>query len=1172
MSFVHLHLHTEYSLLDGACQINKLVEKIKAIGQKAVAITDHGVMYGVIDFYRACKKAGIKPVIGCEVYVAPSSRFDKVRTAGRDYYHMVLLCENDVGYRNLIKLVSKGFTEGFYVKPRIDDALLEEYHEGLICLSACLAGEIPSLILNGDYTAAKKKALYYKNLFGENNFFIELQNHGIREQQEVNPRLISISQETGIPLVVTNDSHYIDAKDSKLHEILLCIQTNHTIYDDNKMEFATEEFYVKSEDEMKEAFPNMEEAFENTAKIAERCNVDFEFGVRKLPNFDVPNDEDHYEFFKRRCYEGLYRHYGDNPDKSLVERLEYELTTIKRMGFVDYYLIVDDFVNYAKSKGIPVGPGRGSGAGSLCAYCVGITGIDPIKYNLLFERFLNPERVSMPDFDIDFCTERRGEVIDYVIEKYGKDRVAQIVAFGTMAARGSVRDVGRVLGMPYGSVDVIAKLIPQDLGMTIEKALTVSSQLKDKYDTDPAVKNLIDIAMSIEGMPRNTTTHAAGVVITDRPVNDYVPLARNDDTIVTQFTMTTLEELGLLKMDFLGLRNLTVINDALEMIKSGGEKVSIENVDIEDKGVYKMMAQGFTEGVFQFESQGMKSVLTQLGPTSIEDLIAVISLYRPGPMESIPMYIENSHHPEKVRYKHPLLKDILDVTYGCIVYQEQVMQIFRTLAGYSLGRADIVRRAMSKKKHDVMEKEKEIFINGLVNEDGSVEVEGCLRRGVDKNTALSIFSEMESFASYAFNKSHATAYAIVSYQTAWLKFHYPCQYMAALLTSVLDRQNKLAVYIGECRRLKIRVLPPHINYSRNTFTVVGGDIRFGLMAIKNLGKSFIDSIVEERQKGKFKSLYDFCSRMYGKGTNSRGIESLIKCGAFDGLGANRRQMLTTLKTIMDGVEYDRKRNMAGQLSIFDMGGDSSKKVSDEPVYPNLEEFSKDELLFMEDEIAGMYLSGHPLDAYDGYSEKIKADRIGDIIDDENSDKYCDGRNVRVVCVVKAVKTQLTKTNQMMAFVSAEDKYGTCEFLVFPKIFAMYGAYIKKGAVLDISGRVNCSADEEPKIICDLIKTAGTSADEVQEKTIPEAGRSSSGRQNFENVSLYLKVDKIGGKKYNRAKQIIDIFDGNTPLYLYLENDKKLLKAPRNMWVDINDVMLSELSSRLGDDNVKIKKN
>ena len=1184
MSFVHLHLHTEYSLLDGACRINKLVEKIKSIGQNAVAITDHGVMYGAIDFYRACKKEGIKPIIGCEVYVAPSSRFDKIKTTGRDYYHMVLLCENDVGYRNLIKLVSKGFTEGFYVKPRIDDSLLKEYHEGLICLSACLAGELPSLILNGDYSTAKQKALYYRELFGENNFFIELQNHGIREQQEVNPKLISISRETGIPLVVTNDSHYIDAKDSKLHEILLCIQTNHTIYDDNKMEFATEEFYVKSEEEMREAFPDMEEAFENTSKIADRCNVDFEFGVRKLPNFDVPDGEDHYEFFKRRCYEGLYRHYGSNPDKTIVDRLEYELNTIKKMGFVDYYLIVDDFVNFAKSKGIPVGPGRGSGAGSLCAYCVGITGIDPIKYNLLFERFLNPERVSMPDFDIDFCTERRGEVIDYVIEKYGKDRVAQIVAFGTMAARGSIRDVGRVLAMPYGTVDVIAKLVPQDLGMTIEKALTVNPQLKDKYDTDPNVKNLIDIAMSIEGMPRNTTTHAAGVVITDRPVNDYVPLAKNDDTIVTQFTMTTLEELGLLKMDFLGLRNLTVINDAVEMIKNSGQQVNIDSIDIEDNGVYKMMAQGFTEGVFQFESQGMKSVLTQLGPTSIEDLIAVISLYRPGPMDSIPVYIENSHHHEKVRYKHPLLKDILDVTYGCIVYQEQVMQIFRTLAGYSLGRADIVRRAMSKKKHDVMEKEKEIFINGLVDENGNIEVEGCLRRGVDKTTALSIFAEMESFASYAFNKSHATAYALVSYQTAWLKYHYPCQYMAALLTSVLDRQNKLAVYIGECRRLKIRVLSPHINYSRNTFTVVGQDIRFGLMAIKNLGKSFIDCIIEERKKGKFKSLYDFCVRMYGKGTNSRGIESLIKCGAFDGMGANRRQMLTSLKTIMDGVEYDKKRNLDGQLSIFDISNDvDDNKKSDEPAYPPLEEFSKEELLYMEDEIAGMYLSGHPLDAYDSYSEKIKADIIGDIIDDENRDKYKDGKKVRLVCVVKGVKTQLTKTNQMMAFVTVEDKYGTCELLVFPKIFAMYNAYIKKGAVIDVSGSVNCSADEEPKIICDMVKTAEISGESKGERTAHEAAAHNTHQNKTEdfnlynankagNISLYLKVDSIGGKRYKKAKQIIDIFDGNTPLFLYLDNDKKLVKAPRNMWVDINDVMLSELSARLGEENVKIKKN
>ena len=841
MSFTHLHVHTEYSLLDGACRIQEIASAAKRKGFSSLAITDHGVMYGVIDFYRACQKEGIHPVIGCEVYVAPQSRFDK--NPYDRYYHMVLLCENNTGYQNLIKLVSLGFTEGFYNKPRIDDSLLEQYHEGLICLSACLAGEIPRKLLQDDYDGAVQKAAYYRDLFGKDNFFIELQNHGIDDEQRILPDLVRVARETGVGLVATNDSHYIEKEDSKTHSILLCIQTGSTVSDENKMEFQTDEFYLKTEEEMRALFADYPEALDNTQMIADRCHVTFAFGKRKLPRFEVPNNENHLDHFRRQCYEGLHRHYGAQPGQMLIDRLEYEINTIAQMGFIDYYLIVNDFVQYAKRHGIPVGPGRGSGAGSLCAYCIGITAIDPIKYNLLFERFLNPERVSMPDFDIDFCKRRRGEVIDYVVDKYGKDHVAQIISFGTMAARGAIRDVGRALGMAYGEVDEIAKMVPFELNITLDKALQLNPQLRQRYDTDADARRLIDIARQIEGMPRHATMHAAGVVITDKPVSDYVPLSKNDDNTVTQFTMTTLEELGLLKMDFLGLRNLTVIDDAEQLIRRNHPGYSAQNMRDDDQKVFAMIAKGATEGVFQFESQGMKNVLTQLKPDCIEDLIAVLSLYRPGPMDSIPTYIDCRHHPSHIRYKHPRLKTILDVTYGCIVYQEQVMQIFRELAGYSLGRADIVRRAMSKKKHDVMEREREIFIHGLTDDSGKVVVEGCVRRGVDEAAAASIFSEMESFASYAFNKSHAAAYAAVSYQTAWLKCYYPREYMAALLSSVLDNQNKLASYITECRRLGIAVLPPNVNESFLTFSVSGGNIRYGLLAIKNLGRAFIEEII-----------------------------------------------------------------------------------------------------------------------------------------------------------------------------------------------------------------------------------------------------------------------------------------------------------------------------------------
>ena len=1177
MSFVHLHVHSEYSLLDGACRIDRLALACKEKGMNSIAITDHGVMYGVIDFYRACKKAGIKPIIGCEVYVAPRSRFDNTFDLDKEIYHMVLLCENNIGYQNLIKLVSYGFTEGFYKKPRIDKELLEKYHEGLICLSACLAGEIPRKIIANDYDGAKATALYFQNLFGKDNFFLEIQNHSIKEEAIVAEKLTRMSQEIGAPLVATNDCHYIEKSDSKIHEILLCIQTNHTIHDDDKMEFQTEEFYLKDEKEMRSLFPTLDEAFDNTQKIADRCNVEFEFGVRKLPNFDVPNNEDHYEYFRRNCYEGLYRHYGSNPSQELIDRLEYELYVISKMGFVDYYLIVNDFVQFAKNNGIPVGPGRGSGAGSLCAYCIGITGIDPIKYDLLFERFLNPERVSMPDFDIDFCKEKRPLVIDYVINKYGSNRVAQIISFGTMAARGAIRDTGRAMGISYGTCDTVAKLVPFDINMTIDKALELSPDLKKIYNSDEQIKELIDMSRALEGMPRHATMHAAGVVITKDPVSDYVPLSKNDDNIVTQFTMTTLEELGLLKMDFLGLRNLTVIDDAVKMINKTNPDFKIENIPLDDKGVFEMMSAGQSEGVFQFESQGMKNVLTQLKPVSIEDLIAVISLYRPGPMDSIPTYIENRHNPSHVTYKHPLLKDILNVTYGCIVYQEQVMQIFRTLAGYSLGRADIVRRAMSKKKHKVMEEERKIFIEGYVNENGEVEVEGCLRRGVDRKTAESVYSEMESFASYAFNKSHAAAYATISYQTAYLKCHYPTYYMAALLTSVLDNQNKLAVYIEECNRIGIKVLPPHVNYSRTGFTVVDGNIRFGLLAIKNLGKNFISEIINEVNNRPFDSFYDFCKRMYGKNMNTRGLESLIKSGALDNIGANRRQMLSVYKNILDNLEYDRRKNVEGQLSFFDMGDSPQNAQTAE--MPQMAEFPVSELLSMEKEIAGMYLSGHPLSEYDNYIKIIKTDKIGDILTNDFG-RYKDGQQIRLFAIINKIKNQITKSNQMMAFVTIEDKTGLMETLVFPKTLAEYGSYTYQDNIVEVIGTVNIRENEDPKMIVNCIKPA-PSKDELKninlKNTINEDVKYKAAPVNTVDSHrvvkpnrLYLKIPNRKGKKFQKVKNILELFCGSTMVVFYVEEEKKQYKAPLKMWAEVNDVLINELKYILGDENVVIK--
>ena len=1164
MSFTHLHVHTEYSLLDGACRISEIAAAAKRKGFSSLAITDHGAMYGVIDFYRACQKEGIHPVIGCEVYVAPKSRFDK--SPYERYYHMVLLCENNTGYQNLIKLVSLGFTEGFYNKPRIDDSLLEQYHEGLICLSACLAGEIPRKLLQDDYEGARDKALYYRDLFGTENYFIELQNHGIEEQQRILPDLVRIANEIGVGIVATNDSHYIEKSDSELHSILLCIQTGSTVSDENKMEFQTDEFYLKTEEEMRALFGDYPQALENTQRIADRCNVTFTFGQRKLPRFDVPDNEDHLEYFRRCCYEGLRRRYGENPDKSLTERLEYEIGTVSTMGFVDYYLIVNDFVQYAKRRGIPVGPGRGSGAGSLCAYCIGITDIDPIKYNLLFERFLNPERVSMPDFDIDFCKRRRGEVIDYVVEKYGHDRVAQIISFGTMAARGAIRDVGRVLGIPYGDVDEVAKMVPFELNITIDKAMRANAALRTRYESDAQIGRLIDIAKKIEGMPRHATMHAAGVVITDRPVSDYVPLAKNDDNIVTQFPMTTLEELGLLKIDFLGLRNLTVIDDAEKLIARANPSYSPNDVKEDDPKVFAMIARGATEGVFQFESQGMKNVLTQLHPDRMEDLIAVLSLYRPGPMDSIPTYIDCRHHPSHIRYKHERLRGILDVTYGCIVYQEQVMQIFRELAGYSLGRADIVRRAMSKKKHDVMERERAIFIHGMTDENGNVVVEGCVRRGIDEAAAASVFSEMESFASYAFNKSHAAAYAAVSYKTAWLKCYYPREYMAALLSSVLDSQNKLASYTAECRRLGIDVLPPNVNESYLTFSVSGGNIRYGLLAIKNLGKAFIEEIIRERTRGVYRSFYDFCKRLYGRNMNSRAVDSLIRCGAFDGMGANRRQLLAIQKPVLDDLEYTSRHKLDGQLSFFDLGGDNTLLRSVEPVLPALEEFSRDELLHMENETAGMYFSGHPMDDYTLFAERVRADRIGAILFND-SGAYTDGKKVCVVGVVMRVKTQLTKSNKTMAFITIEDRYGSIEAVVFPNVYERFGFYLGETSVVILRGSLNLRENEDPKILCDSVEQARTN--EECKNHPPTTSQKPAFKPSLPQA-LYLRIDDLNTPLYEKARRVLDIFDGNTPVIFYLTRSNRKVKAPSSLWVSLNDVMLRELKYQLGEKNVAVR--
>ncbi|MFI3325453.1 MAG: DNA polymerase III subunit alpha [Clostridia bacterium] len=1148
MSFVHLHLHTEYSLLDGACRIEKTLDKAKELGQTAVAITDHGVMYGAIDFYKAAKKRGIKPIIGCEVYVAKRRMFDKVPHTDRGSRHLVLLCKNETGYKNLIKMVSKAFTEGFYFSPRVDFELIKKHSEGLVALSACLAGEVQQFLLAGDYQGAKNCALQYQEVFGKGNYFLEIQDHALEDQLRINPSIIRLSKETGIELVATNDCHYVNQDDSKMHKVLLCIQTGKTLQDEKAMEFGSDQFYFKSEEEMKSLFPTIPSAIENTAKIADMCNLEFEFGNTKLPRFDTPDGSDNEDFFVSLCLQGLVKYYGKNPSKIIVDRLNYEINTIKTMGYINYYLIVYDFIRYAKSKGISVGPGRGSGVGSLAAYCMGITGVDPLKYDLIFERFLNPERVSMPDFDIDFNDERRQEVIDYVVQKYGNDHVAQIITFGTMAARQAIKDVGRVMGVPFDLVNQITKLIPNELGITIEKALK-DKEIANRYKSDPQVKQLLDMALKVEGMPRHASTHAAGVVITDKPVDSYVPLAKNDDLTVTQFTMTAIEELGLLKMDFLSLRNLSVIDNAIKIVHEYEPNFNIENIPIDDKNVYELISQGHTQGVFQFESPGMTRVIMRLKPVSLEDLIAVISLYRPGPMQFIDLYIENRHNPKNIKYKHPRLSKILNVTYGCILYQEQVMTIFRELAGYSLGRADVVRRAMSKKKFDVMEKERQTFIYGQKNEDGTYEVEGCVNRGVSAEIAQSVFAEMESFAAYAFNKSHAAAYAMVAYQTAYMKLHYPKEYLSALISSVLGSSSKVSVYSEECKKLNIQILPPHVNFSSDGFTVSEKDIRFGLLAIKNLGRIVIKNIENERKaNGKFTSFEDFCERVQGSGLNKRAVESLIKSGALDGLGNNRREMLMGLDTVLKTIEYDRRTKIDGQVSFFD-----APNITQKSNLPVATDYDQRQKLSFEKEVTGMYISGHPMSGYKALYQNRSVAKIDEINLSASGDMdiYKDKQECDVLVVLTSINTRQSKRGGTMAYVVAEDMFDSMEIIIFDNMYQKYSTLITAGSELKIHGRINFRDEQDPSLICDYIAPAST-------VTIPKEDRS----------GLYLKI--FDDESYKKALAITELFDGDTNLYVYYAKDKKLVQKSSKYSVNINDVLISQLKKLLGNENVAIK--
>jgi len=1148
MSFAHLHVHTEFSLLDGSNKIKEYVSRVKELGMNSAAITDHGVMYGVIDFYREAKKQGINPILGCEVYVAPNSRFDREITGGDDrYYHLVLLAENEEGYANLTKIVSKGFVEGYYYKPRVDKELLRKYHKGIIALSACLAGEVARFLTKGLYEEAKKTALEYQEIFGEGNFFLELQDHGIPEQGLVNQQLFKMSEETGIELVATNDIHYTYAEDAKPHDILLCIQTGKKLSDENRMRYDGGQYYVKSEEEMLRLFPYAKQALENTQKIADRCHVEIEFGVTKLPKYDVPDGYTSWEYLQKLCYEGLEKRYGD-PSEELKERLSYELETIHQMGYVDYFLIVWDFIKYAKDHGISVGPGRGSAAGSIVSYCLEITTIDPIRYQLLFERFLNPERVSMPDIDVDFCYERRQEVIDYVTRKYGKDCVAQIVTFGTLAARGVIRDVGRVMDLPYAYVDSISKMIPQELGITIDKALKMNPDLKKLYDTDETVTNLIDMAKRLEGLPRHCSMHAAGVVICQKPVDEYVPLSRAaDGTITTQFIMTTLEELGLLKMDFLGLRTLTVIQNAVLLARRKQPELNINQIDYNDQKVLDYIGTGKTDGVFQLESAGMKGFMKELKPHNLEDVIAGISLYRPGPMDFIPQYIRGKNDSSSITYDCPQLEPILAPTYGCIVYQEQVMQIVRDLAGYSLGRSDLLRRAMSKKKVAVMEKERKIFIYG----DEETGVPGCIKNGIDEQTANKIYDEMIDFAKYAFNKSHAAAYAVVSYQTAWLKYYFPVEYMAALMTSVIDNPSKVSEYIYACRQMNIKILPPDINKGEANFSVDGGDIRYGLAAIKSIGRPVIKAIVEDREElGLFQNLEDFITRLSAKNIlNKRTIENLIKAGALDTLGGTRKQFMSIYVQIVDHVTQEKKNSMVGQMTLFDLVSEDQKEEFQIRM-PDVGEYSKETLLAFEKEVLGIYVSGHPLEAYEEkWKKSISATTADFQLDEETGHtKVHDGAKEIIGGMITEKTIKHTKTNQMMAFITVEDLLGTVEVVVFPRDYEKNRDYLEVDSKVFVRGRVSEEDDKPSKLIC--------------EKIIP-----------FEQTKKELWIQFPDKETFLDQEQIVYGYladsDGNDEVVIYCAKERVVKRMPKNRNIGINEQILSRLMNHFGEKRVKV---
>ena len=1155
MAFTHLHVHTEYSLLDGSNKIKEYVKRVKELGMDSAAITDHGVMYGVIDFYRAAREAGIKPILGCEVYVAPNSRFDKELTGGEDrYYHLVLLAENNTGYANLMKIVSRGFTEGYYYKPRVDMEVLQTYHEGIIALSACLAGEVQRYIVKGLHEEAKKAALKYESCFGKGNFFLEMQDHGIPEQKLVNTELLKLSKETGIELVVTNDVHYTYKEDVDSHDILLCLQTGKKLADEDRMRYVGGQYYVKSEEEMKALFPYAWEAVENTQRIADRCHVEIEFGVTKLPKFEVPEGYDSWTYLNKLCSDGLAERYGDehapagSTGQTLRERLDYELNVIRTMGYVDYFLIVWDFINYAKEHGIPVGPGRGSAAGSIVAYCLKITNIDPIRYQLLFERFLNPERVSMPDIDVDFCFERRQEVIDYVGRKYGADKVVQIVTFGTMAARGVIRDVGRVMDMPYAFVDSIAKMIPNELNITIDKALDMNPEFKNLYSSDDRVHHLIDMCKRLEGLPRNTSMHAAGVVICQKSADEFVPLSRGSDgSIVTQFTMTTLEELGLLKMDFLGLRTLTVIQNAVNMIeKDTGVHIDVDHIDYDDKKVLESLGTGKTDGVFQLESTGMKNFMKELRPQSLEDVIAGISLYRPGPMDFIPKYIRGKNNPDSITYACPQLEPILAPTYGCIVYQEQVMQIVRDLGGYTLGRSDLVRRAMSKKKQAVMEKERANFVYG--NEEEGVP--GCVSRGIDEKTASGIYDTMMDFAKYAFNKSHAACYAVVAYQTAYLKYYYPVEFMAALMTSVIDNPKKVAEYILVCRNMGIEILPPDINEGESGFSVSGSSIRYALTAIKSVGRPVIAAVVEEREeRGPFLNLQDFVNRITDKDVNKRAVESFIKAGALDGLGGTRKQFMSVFSQVMDRTQKDRKNNMAGQLSLFDIVEEEEKEGLALKL-PDVGEYPKEMKLAFEKEVLGIYVSGHPLEEYEAAWRKKISNTTADFAYDEETQgvRVKDGAKAVVGGLIAGKTIKYTKDNKIMAFLTIEDLVGTVEVIVFPKTYEQSASFLTEDAKVFVQGRVSVEEDKDGKLIC--------------EKIVPFTELKKKVWIKFPDMEAY-KAAEAGLMDTLRESE------GKDGIVIYIENPKAKKELPPNQNVEADEDLVNRLQEQFGRENVTV---